>query len=159
VVRVGQDHDVLDRRQLGAVFQQHRQEAEIGEDDPVFSVVDDVAELLGEQARVERVADRPDAHDPVPGLDMAAGVPGQRRDPVARQDAEPQQGVGHPLGAGVDRGIAGADDRPLDRAADDFAVAVPGLGVVEDLVDRQRPVLHQPVHIVSSRRRPFWARR
>jgi hypothetical protein len=67
-------------------------------------------------------------------------------DPVARLDPQGQQGVGHPLGALVDRAVGGADDRPLDRAGDDLARAVPLGGVVDDLVDRQGPVLHQALH-------------
>ena len=62
---------------------------------PVFGVVDDVGDLLGEQARVERVVDRADAHDAVPGLQVAPGVPGQRRDAVAELDAVPVEALRH----------------------------------------------------------------
>jgi hypothetical protein len=140
---------MLDRRHLVPVLEQDRQEGQVGEEDLILGVVDDVAELLGEQPRVQGVADRPDPHDPVPGLDMPRGVPGQRRHPVAALHAESLQGIGQPLGAGVDPAIGRAHDRALDRAADDLAVAVPVPGVVEDLVDRQRPVLHQPKHTNS----------
>ena len=80
VALVGHDDDVLDLRHA-------RRGARSGSAGRcrsvkrilILGVVDDVAELVGEQPRVQRVADRADAHDRVPGLDVAAGVPGQRR--------------------------------------------------------------------------------
>ena len=146
VLFVGQHHHVLDRGHVGPVFHEDGQEGQVGEDDLIFGVVDDVAELLGEQPGVEGVADRADPHDAVPGLHVATGVPGQSGDPVAGLDAHGQQGVGQTLGPLEDPGVAGADDRPLDRAADHFAVPVPGLRMLEDPVDRQRPPLHQTQH-------------
>src|SRR5262249_42272767 len=61
-------------------------------------------------------------------------------------DSPALQGVGDPLCAVVDLAVGGAHDRPFDRAGDDFTMTVPSPGVVEDLVDRKRPVLHQPQH-------------
>ena len=78
------EHDVaLDRRQpVGELFQQ-RHEGEIGHHHAILGVIDDPCDLVGEQARVDGVIDRADPHDAVPGFDMAEGVPGERRDPVA----------------------------------------------------------------------------
>ena len=143
---VREDDEVLHAGDLVADARQDRQEGQVGEDDLIVGMVDDVDQLLCEQARVQGVAHRADAHDAVPGLDVAAGVPGQGGDTVAGNHAQRLERVRHALGAFMDRGVGGADDRPLDRTADDLAAAVPGLGVVEDLVDRQRPVLHQTLH-------------
>ncbi len=150
VFAVGQHNDLLDLRQLVAVLLQDRQEGQIDEEDTVLCVVHDVAELLGEQPRVQRVANRADTHDPVPGLDVTGAVPGQGPDPVAGLDAQSQERVREPARAVMDLAPVRAHDRPLDRAADHFAVAVPVLGVVEDLVDRERPSLHQALHEGSS---------
>uniref|UniRef100_A0A0N4ZXM1 LigA n=1 Tax=Parastrongyloides trichosuri TaxID=131310 RepID=A0A0N4ZXM1_PARTI len=147
---VGHHNDPLDCRTVRQDGFEQRHEGQIGEDDPVFGVVDDVGQLLGEQARVQGVAHRADPHDAVPGLDVVGGVPGQGGDPVARLDPPGQQGVRHPARPLMNGGVGGADDRPLDRTAHDLAAAVPVLGVVEDLVDRQRPVLHHTQHSASS---------
>ena len=74
-------------RQLVGDLLQQRHESEIGEDDPVFGVVDDPDDLLGEQPRIEGVIDRADADDAVPGLEVPPGIPGQGRDAVAELDA------------------------------------------------------------------------
>ena len=76
-----------------------RQEGQVEEQRGVLGVVGDVGDLLGEQARVDGVADRADAGDGVVELEMAVAVPGQRRHPVAGLDAEPDQRVGEPADA------------------------------------------------------------
>ena len=50
-------------------------------------MIDDLGDLLGEQARIDGVVDRADAGDAVPGLEVPPGVPGERRDAVAELDA------------------------------------------------------------------------
>ncbi len=141
-----QGDDPLHRGRLVHALQEQGRELGVGEDHPVLGVVDDPADLVGMQAGIEGVAHRPDAHDPVPDLKMPPGVPGQGRHPVARPDAHGQQGVGHLLGPPVDLGIAGADDRPLERAGDHLAAPMPLGRMVENPVDRQRPALHHSEH-------------
>ena len=62
-------------------------------------MVHDPGDLLGEEPRVERVVDGADAHDAVPGLDMARRVPGQRRDAVAEREAVTLKPLRHFQGA------------------------------------------------------------
>ena len=54
----------------------------------ILGVVDDVGDLVGEQARIDGVTDRADAGDAVVQLEMAVVVPGERRDALALADAE-----------------------------------------------------------------------
>ncbi|MND79599.1 hypothetical protein D3C80_713450 [compost metagenome] len=150
VVGIGHDHDALDRRTVRQDGVQQRHEGQIDEDDPIARVVDDINQLFREQARIQGVAHGADAHDAVPGLDVVCGVPGQGGDTVARMHAPGLQRVRHPLGATMNGPIGGALDRPLDGASHDLAVRVPILGVIENLVDRQRPVLHQTQHRIPS---------
>ena len=71
---------------VGELFQQ-RHEGQVDEHHAVFGVIDDPADLLGEQPRIDGVVDRADAEDAVPGFQMPPGVPGERRDAVAELDA------------------------------------------------------------------------
>ena len=80
---VGQHHVALDRLELVGELFQDRQEGEVDHHHAVFGVIDDPDDLVGEQARIDGVIDRADAHDAVPGLEVAPGVPGQRRHAVA----------------------------------------------------------------------------
>ena len=102
----------------------------------------------GKQPRVERVVDAAHAHDAVPGFDMARRVPGERADALARLEAVAFQPLRHLQRTGADVAIGGAHDRPFDRARDDLAVAVLARRVIEYLVAKQRPFLHQPQHRV-----------
>ena len=52
-------------------------------------------------------------------------------------------------------GVIGLDDRPLDRARDDLALAVIFGGMVDDAMKQQRPVLHQAEHGIPLLGR-FW---
>jgi hypothetical protein len=109
-------------------------------------VVDDVAELLGEKSRVQRVAHGSDAHDRVPALQVASRVPGQRRHPIALLHAQAEQRVGEPPRALVDLAIGGPDNRPFDGARDHLGLAMPVLRVLEDPIQRQRPILNSAKH-------------
>ncbi len=141
-----QHHHPLDRGRGRDARLQQRSEGLVDEDHPVFGVVDDPADLVGVQARIEGVADRPDPHDPVPDLQVPPAVPGQGGHPVAGPHAHLEQGVRDPLGPCVDLGIGGAVDRPFQRAGDHLAPAVALGGMTENPVDRQRPSLHHPQH-------------
>ena len=105
-----------------------------------------VEQLLGEQARVEGVADRAEAGHAEVDLDVAVGVPRERGDAVAGADAEGLQCIGEALRAGVDLRVVGAMDRPLDAAADDLLVPEHALGVTDQRGDQQGRVHHQAAH-------------
>ena len=147
MVLAGEDDDVLDRRNLAADLVEDWQKGHVREEDLILRMVDDVDQLLGEQARVQGMADRANAHNAVPGFDMAGGVPGQGGDPVALHDAQGLQHIGDPLGALVHFAIGGADNGALHRSGDDLTVAMPGGGVVQDTIHGQRPVLHPALHL------------
>ena len=143
---VGEDDVALDQRQLVGDFFQQRHESEVGDHHAVAGMIDDPHDLVGEQPRIDGVIDRADAEDAVPGLQVTPGVPGQRRHPVAELDAVLFQPLRHFLGALADLGVIGLDDRPLDRARNDLALAVIFGGMVDDAMEQQRPVLHQAEH-------------
>ena len=75
---------------------------------------------------------------------MAVAVPGQRRHPVARLDAEPDQGVGQPADALARLGVAVAVQAALHGLRDHLHVGIDFGGVVDHARDQQRPVHHHP---------------
>ena len=77
---------------------------------------------------------------------MAIAVPGQRADAVARLDAELQQGFRHLFGAPPGVAIGVAVDIALDPTGHDFRVAMVEGGVLDELLDQERSVLHQAEH-------------
>ena len=68
------------------------------------------------------------------------------RDAVALLEAVAFQPLRHLQRPAADVGVGGAHDRPFDRARHDLAVAVLACCVIEYLVAKQRPFLHQPQH-------------
>jgi hypothetical protein len=85
-------HDVaLDARQLVGDLLQDRHEGEVGQHHAILRMVDDPGDLLRKQARIDRVADRADSHDAVPGFQMARCIPRNGGDAVADRDAVARQ--------------------------------------------------------------------
>ena len=113
---VGHRHDVAHALHLRQQLLDGREQVEVDEEELIVGVVDDVDDLLGEEPRVVRVADRAHAGDAVVELEVTVAIPGQRTDPVADLDAEVEQGLGDLLralvriaiGVKVDRAFHGA---------------------------------------------------
>src|SRR5579862_6828463 len=136
-----------------ALLGQLRQEAldqwderRLDEQEPVRGMIDDVDDLLVEQARVDRVAHRADAGYAVIELEMAISVPGQGADPVARLDAEAQQRPRELFCPGFGIGVGVAMDRAFYGPRHHLGIGVIERGVRDDLRDQQRPLRHQPEH-------------
>jgi hypothetical protein len=146
VRRVGQHDHLLHRFQLVADFLDDRQEGQIDEKQLVFGIVDDPGDLLGEEARVHRVIDASDSHQAIPDLQVPPVVPGKRRGPLAELEPVRIEPLGDAQRAGAQLAIVRAMDRPFHRAGDDFSTAMMLRRVIDQLVAKQRPILHQPAH-------------
>ena len=85
---------------------------------------------------------------------MAVVVPGERRDAVAELDPVALEPLRDFERAPAQLAVVGAVDRAFDEAADDLATRVLQGGEIDDFVNQQRPILHQPEH----RSPPFSAR-
>ena len=83
---VGENDEALDSGQTIGHRLHQRHEGEIGQHDPVFGVIDDPGDLLGEEAGVDRVVNRADAGDAIPAFEMPVAVPRERGDSVAEPD-------------------------------------------------------------------------
>ena len=123
-----------------------RDKARIDKEQPVRGVIDYVDDLVFEQPRVDRVADRADARDRVIELEMAKGVPGECPDAVAGSDPQPQQRASEPLGSALGLAVGIAVDRAFDSARDDFRVAMIARRMFDDRRDQERPLRHQSPH-------------
>jgi hypothetical protein len=105
-------------------------------------VVGDIGDLLGKQARVDGVADGADAGDGEVELEVAVAVPGERRHPVARLDAEANQGIGQAADALARLGIAVAVQAAFHGLRHHLDIGIDFGGVVDHAGDQQRPVHH-----------------
>ena len=76
-----------------------REQRAVDEDHLVLGVVDDVGELLGEQADVQRVQDAPGARRGEVQLQVAGAVPGERADAGVGGEAERVERAAEPAGA------------------------------------------------------------
>ncbi|KAF1857266.1 hypothetical protein Lal_00014497 [Lupinus albus] len=145
---VGHHDDALQPGQLVGDALQQRQEGQVGEQQPVFGVVDDVGDLFREQARVDGMADHARAADAVIAFQMAVAVPGQRADSVARPHPQRRQRVRQLLGADPGVGVGVAVDRPLGGARHDL-----GVGMVERCVTQDRRHQQGAIHHHSAQHR------
>src|SRR5579875_98406 len=108
-------------------------------------MIDDVTDLLREEARIDGVADGADAGGGVIELEMPIGVPGKRADAVAFADAKGSEGVGELRSPGIAPAIVVAVNRPFDAARDDLGLAVIFRRVVEQGDEEKRGLHHQAV--------------
>ena len=99
---VGQHDHLLQRFDRAGDLLEQRHECQVDEDRFVLGIVHDPDDLLGKEAWIERMIDRPDSHDAVPGLDVARGIPGHCRDAVAKPKTVMLQPLGDLQGAMVD---------------------------------------------------------
>jgi hypothetical protein len=125
---------------------QRRQHHGIHEDKDVLRVLQDIGDLVGEEARVHRVQHRAHARDGVVELQVLARVPAEGRDPVAGPHAEPDQRLGEFPSAFRDLGPGGARDGALGIDGDDLRAAVVLRRVAQDRRDEELVLLHQAAH-------------
>ncbi len=141
------------RRELG----EDGHEGGVDEDHPVLSMVDDVCELLREQADVERVQHRARAGDREVELEVALVVPGERPHAVSLADAETGEHACQPVDAIRHLRVCRARDQPIlaerHHLRSEVASAHPATNVVQGQLE---VVLHQPMdHLASSSPRSF----
>ena len=101
-----------------------RQEHRIAHQNAVFSVIDDVDELLGEKARVDGVNNGAHTRDAIVGLKMPMVVPGQRRNAVGHSDPGRLQRLGQLFGTLVDLFVGVADHAFAGHNGYNFGTAV-----------------------------------
>ena len=146
-VRLVREHHIaFDAGQLVRDFFQDRHEGEIGHHHAIFGMVHDPHDLLGEQARIHGMVDRADAHDAVPGFEVAPGIPGDGGDAVTELDAVAVQPLRYFQRACMNFGVIGAMNGTFDRPRDDLLRAVILRRVFNNPMAKQRPVLHQSEH-------------
>ena len=143
---VGQHDVAFDARQVGCDLFQDRHEGDVDHHHAVLRVVDDPGDLVGEQPRIDGVADRADSHDAVPGFEMAPGVPGDGGDAVTELDAVAVQPLRYFQCACMNFGVIGAMNGAFDRPRDYLLRAVVLRRVFDNPMAQQRPVLHQSEH-------------
>ena len=151
----------LDLRRAGAVAERHpaqhmrqarrklldeRREDGIEEHVGVLGVMDDILQLFGEQARVDRVQHPPRRGDAIVELKVTMGVPGERRDPVAGLEAERVERAGDLFRPHRNFGVGRAMDRAVGVARDDLASPVLTGRVVDQCRNQKRTLLHQSKH-------------
>ena len=145
---VGENDIALDRRQFVGDRLQERHEGEIDQRHPVFGVVHDPGDLLGEKARIDGVINRASAGDAVPAFEMPVAVPRQRRDPVADLDSVAVKPLGDFQRAFTDGAIVGGVHRPFDSPRDDLLVRELDRGEIDHLVHEEGPFLHPSQHAI-----------
>jgi hypothetical protein len=123
-----------------------RHEGQVEEHVAVLGVIDDVADLLGKQARVHGVADGTHTGHRVVRFEVAKAVPRQRADAIVHLDAEALQCICELTGAPMRLRVRIAMNAALDHPRYDLGVAVPALRVPDQRRDLQRHVHHRALH-------------
>ena len=146
---VVEDDDLAHRGDLARDLVEQRDQRPVHEEHAVVSVPDRELQLVGEEAQVQRVEDRPHAGDRVVELEVSVVVPGERRNPVARLHPEAAEHVGDL--ADPRREVAvGVSVEPVLPLGDDLLLGEQPLASPEHVLDGERVVLHQPSHTLLT---------
>ena len=140
-------HDVLDGGELVLDPGQQRHQRGVDDDHLVLGVIDHVGELLGEQAEVQGVQDRPHSGDGQVRLQVGLVVPQEGAHPIAVAHPDGLERLGQSLGSLGhlgERGLGELAGRAGD--GDHLAVAVDLLAVAENATHQQRRILHRTQH-------------
>ena len=140
------NHPALDAGALTCQPLDQRPKIGVEEHVAVFSMIDDVDDLLGEQSRVDGMAHKARARRAVIRLHMAVVVPGQRGDAIALRESPALHGVGQLAGTSETLAIRVAVARVVPGNRDDFLVAMHALGVSHNRRDREWHIHHQTIH-------------
>jgi hypothetical protein len=120
---VAHEHEVAHRLHLGRELLGQRQQARVEAQHRVLGVVGDPLDLLGKQARIDRVAHAARAGHAVVDLHVAMAVPGQRGHPLAGRHAQRVQRLRELARALLDAGPVAAVDVALAAPGHDLDVA------------------------------------
>ncbi len=125
-----------------------RHERVVDEHHHVLRVIDDVGDLVGEQAHVDGVQNGAHARHGEVGLEVLGRVPRERRDAVAGPHAELLEPAAETVGA-IDEIGVGDLRAPTVAHPDDLGARVDRSHALEDQLQRQRMVvLHQSLEHV-----------
>ena len=149
----GQPHNPARRREMRRQALDQRGKARIHKEQAVRGMIDDVNDLLVEEPRVDRVADRTNARDCVIKFEVAKPVPREGRDPVAASDPEPLQCASQLLGPVFCLGIGVAVDSALDGSRDDLRLAMIDSGMFDYRRDQERSLHIKPCIVHPGTRR------
>ena len=114
-----------------------RQFVQIGtqDQDPRAALGKHRGKLQGQEAWIERMADRAHADDPIPALEMGLRIPCHRRHTGALSDTAPGQRRRHALCPHLQFGIVDPRGLSVLACSDNLRSGVPFRGVVEKLVE------------------------
>jgi hypothetical protein len=98
-------HEAADSRYLVHQRLDQGHEAQVEKQPLILGVVDDVLDLLGEQARIDGMQHRAHTRNAVVQLHVTIAIPGQGGDTIPCSDTPRSQGIGQLPGAAVDIAI------------------------------------------------------
>ena len=144
---VGEQHKMCDARKPRRKSLNQLDERQVEKQHSVFGMVGDVDDLIVKQPRVDGVGHPAHPRNAIPAFDVAIGVPRQRRNSVADANVQTPQRRCHLPRAAMHCPPVAAVLTAFARQADDLAVAMVDSGMVDQLPDQQRPILHGAKHL------------
>jgi hypothetical protein len=146
---VGHDDVALHAVEQAVQLVEQRRESQIEEDIAILGMIDDVAELIDRQPRIDRVADGADARDGVVQLQVPVRIPGDGGDAIVGPYAQRLQRVGELTAAPGSIPIGITMQVAFRGPRNDFLLRIARGRVFDDLRGHQGPIHHQSTHVCS----------
>ena len=132
----------LERSDVARELVEEREQGAIDEDEAIFGVLRDVADLGRVEPEVQRVQHRARARDAEVELEVPVVVPRERGDAIAGARAEPRERARELRAAPVQLGVGAAVNRPIRRPAHDLGAWEERLRPLEKMREREREIHH-----------------
>ncbi len=144
----GHDH-VLNRGRVRQDLGELRDQRRVHDDDGVFRMGGDVADLGRREPDVQRVKHRAHGGHRQVGLEVLGVVPHEGADTLVGVDSQPTQGVGQPRSPAACFGVS-TTSGPIPGPGNNLSIAEYGRPVPHDRCDRQREIHHRAPHRATS---------
>ena len=139
-------HEMPEVRERRKERREERQNRTVGENHFIVGVIDDVRQLLGEQTDVQRVKNPAGARRGKVELEMPRCVPRKRCNAAVGGDTKCVQHASQLPSSARELGICPPFEA-CPRRRNDLLMTVILFSAVENVIDRERYVLHEPLHV------------
>jgi hypothetical protein len=145
------DDQLPDARYAVANLLEDREKRLVDEDDAVVGVGDDVRQIVRGEPQIQRMQHSTRARDREVEFQVLVRIPAERAHALAALDAYFQQRMSQPVRPGIIVAVTIAVGAALDARGDLFVRKKPPCAL-EEMLQGQRIVHHQPVHVRSGLR-------
>ena len=143
---VRHDDDLFECRVV-AEFIEQRDRDIVDDQKTILSLTGNGGDFVRMESQIQRMKDRAGGRHAEEGFEVCILIPEHRSDAIAALYAKLRESFGEAARSIVEDAIAGADERAVGSARNDFNIGEEFAGALEERGEQERVVHHGPVHV------------